>query len=161
MNATATLRARFHPSSLTAVLAIGDLAMIGAFVVGGEVTHGFDPIADAERVIGTVVPFLVGWALASLAAGVYARGAVSDFRCAVGRTLPAWAAAVLVAQLLRATAVFPGDAALTFALVSLGVGGALVTLWRVVATLATDRWPGRSEATENRPSGGEGRGGHG
>jgi hypothetical protein len=46
-----------------------------------------------------------------------------------------WIGAVAIAQGLRATSAFHGGAALTFAVVSVLVGGLLLTLWRVGATL--------------------------
>lgn len=134
MNVTSSLRTRIEPSSITALLAAGDLIAIAAFIVAGEISHGYDPVSDAGRIAGTLVPFLVGWILVSLAGSLYTRDAIADLRRAVFWTLPAWAVAVVIAQVLRSTPAFHGDAALAFALVSFGVGGVLLVFWRAIAT---------------------------
>ncbi|MFC7027763.1 DUF3054 domain-containing protein [Halomicroarcula sp. GCM10025324] len=130
---------RVELSSRTAALALGDVLAILVFVVAGEYSHGIDPFVNVGRVGGTVAPFLIGWGLVAIIGGFYA----SRSRLSPGRTLAAtfvgWVLAVVVAQLLRATEVFHGDAALTFALVSTFVGGTLLCLWRVVATFIVSR----------------------
>jgi hypothetical protein len=126
---------RVELSSRTAVLALGDVLALLVFVVAGEYSHGIDPLVNPGRVGGTLAPFLIGWGLVAVAGGFYA----ARSHLPPGRTLAAtfggWVVAVVVAQLLRATAVFHGDAALTFALVSTFVGGTLLVGWRLIATL--------------------------
>ena len=138
MNVTPSLRPRIEPSSTTALLAVGDLVAIGAFVVAGELSHGYHPIMDAGRVGGTLVPFLVGWAVVSVAGGLYTKTAIAGVRNAAVWTIPAWIVAVVIAQMLRATRVFHGDAALTFALVSVAIGGGLLVVWRVIVSFAAN-----------------------
>lgn len=135
MSELSVSRRRFEPSSLTALLVAGDMVAIGVFVVVGEITHGYSLTADAGRILGTLVQFLLGWALVSVPAGLYTPDAVDGLRSPVLRTLGAWGVAVVVAQAVRATALFPGNAAVTFALVSFGVGGGLLVGWRVVVSL--------------------------
>lgn len=135
MNVTSSLQRRIEPSSVTALLAVGDLIAIATFVVAGEISHGYSLVADVGRIAGTLVQFLVGWSVVSLAGGLYTPDAIADLRSAVSWTLPAWAAAVVIAQALRSTPVFHGDAALAFALVSFGVVGVLLVFWRVVAAI--------------------------
>lgn len=139
MHVTSSLRGRVEPSPITVALALGDLTAIGVFVVAGEMSHGYDPVTDAGRVAGTLTPFLVGWVLVSVAGGLYTRDAISSVRRAASMTVPAWAVAVVVAQSLRATPIFPGDVAVAFALVSFAVGGSLLLVWRLLATLVASR----------------------
>lgn len=118
-------------SATTAGLLIGDVAFITLFVVLGEFQH--NPGAIVERTPGSLIPFLVGWMLAALLAGVYSWPVLTDPRTAVVRTGLAWVGAVVVGQGLRAMAVFPGEADPVFVAVSLGVGLVLLLPWRAVA----------------------------
>ncbi|MHC3380152.1 DUF3054 domain-containing protein [Haloarcula sp. H-GB5] len=121
---------RIELSTRTALLAVGDLLAIAVFVGVGEVTHGINPILNPGRFAGTLTPFYVGWLLVAGLGGLYTAGATATIRAALGRTIVGWVLAVGIAQGLRSTAVFPGSAALTFALVSVFVGGTLLLLWR-------------------------------
>jgi hypothetical protein len=131
-----TARPRVELSARTALLAAGDLLGILGFVVVGEYTHGYNPLVDVGRVAGTFVPFLVGWLLVAGAAGLFAGDAPTTLGRTVAVTFSSWVLAVVVAQALRATAFFHGDAALTFAVVSVVIGGVVLCLWRAGATLA-------------------------
>lgn len=135
MNEQSVRRRRIEPSSRTAILAAGDVVAIGLFVAAGEVSHGYGLVEHAGRVAATLAMFLIGWAVVSVPGRLYSRSTVGDLETEVLRTLGAWALGVAVAQVLRSTAVFPGDFAATFAIVSFGVGGVLLVSWRVAATL--------------------------
>ncbi|WP_436928417.1 DUF3054 domain-containing protein [Halosimplex halobium] len=130
---------RVEPAPATALVALGDLACITAFVLlGVTVGHGGgDPGVDPAHVAVTVLPFAVGWAVTSLLAGTYARSTYASAKRSVVRTVPAWVGAALVAQALRATAVVPGGAAVTFFAVSVLVTLALLLPWRVAASVLT------------------------
>jgi hypothetical protein len=93
-------------------------------------------LVDVGRVAGTFAPFLIGWLLMAGAAGLYASDAPAALGRTLGVTLVSWILAVVVAQALRATAFFHGNAAVTFAIVSVVVGGVLLCLWRAGAALA-------------------------
>jgi len=114
-------------------LAVGDLLAITVFVVVGEISHGVDPVGQFDRVLGTLLPFLIGLGIVGIGGRLYTMDSIRSPGHAVSVILPAWVGAVIVAQLLRATAVFPGDAAITFAVVSVGVGGVLLISWRAIA----------------------------
>jgi hypothetical protein len=135
MTVTSSIRRRVDPVPATAGLAVGDLLAVTVFVVTGEIIHGVDPLIQFGRVLGTLLPFLIGLVIVGIGGGLYTRDAIRSPKRAVSLTLPAWVGAVLIAQLLRATAVFPGDAALTFAIVSVGVGGVLLVVWRAAAAV--------------------------
>jgi hypothetical protein len=117
-------------SPRTLAVAIGDVALILLFITLGELQHGYDLLAQPERVVGTALPFLIGWGVASVLAGVYAPQTYRSLRRSAVRTVLAWVGAVLVGQTLRATSLFHGDFAVAFMLVSLGVGLVLLVPWR-------------------------------
>lgn len=129
-SAVASLRTRIDASPTTFALAIVDLALVSLFVVLGELQHGYDPIAQVGHVVGTALPFIIGWLLVSTLVGVYAPTVYRSVRTAVPRTVLAWVGAALIGQALRATALFHGDFALAFVLVSIGVGLVLLVPWR-------------------------------
>lgn len=136
MSATSSHRWRVDLTPPMAVLAVGDLLAVLVFVVVGEITHSVDPVAQFGRVLGTLTPFLIGFAVVALLGGLYTRDAIRSPKRAVSLIVPAWVGAVLIAQVLRATSMFPGSAAVTFALVSMAVGGLLLLVWRAVAAVA-------------------------
>ncbi|QLH80257.1 DUF3054 domain-containing protein [Halosimplex pelagicum] len=132
---------RVEPAPFTALVALGDLACIAAFVLlGVTVGHeSIDPAANPGRVAAVILTFAAGWAVTALLGGLYAADAYGSAKRAVARTVPAWVGAALIAQALRATAVVPGGAAVTFFVVSVLVTLALLVPWRVaVSVLASD-----------------------
>ena len=135
MSVSTAARDRIDLSPWTALLVAGDLAAILSFVAVGEYTHGYNPLVDVGRVTGTFAPFLVGWLLVAVAAGLYASGTTERLGPLVARTLSAWVVAVVVAQALRATSLFHGGAAVTFAIVSVVIGGGALCLWRASVAL--------------------------
>lgn len=130
---------RIELSARTATLALGDGLAILLFVVAGEYSHGIDPFTNVGRVGGTILPFLVGWGVVAVAGGFYAHQSRRSLGRTLAATFAAWVVAVVIAQALRATAVFHGDAALTFALVSVFVGGSVLVGWRVLARFYEQR----------------------
>ncbi|MDQ2071455.1 DUF3054 domain-containing protein [Haloarcula sp. H-GB4] len=121
---------RIELSARTALVAVGDLLAIALFVGVGELTHGTNPILSPGRFVGALTPFYIGWLLVAGLGGLYTAAATATIRVALGRTIVGWVLAVGIAQGLRSTAMFPGNAALTFALVSVIIGGTLLLLWR-------------------------------
>jgi len=111
---------------------VGDLVAIALFVVAGELRHGVDPVNHPVYVFGTYLPFLVGWTISSPPTGAYADRVLRSRRGMLVTTFGAWVLAAAVAQVFRATSLFHGEAALTFFLVSVGVGGVVLLLWRTV-----------------------------
>ena len=133
-----SVRRRVDPAPFTAAVAAGDLVCIAVFVFGGAVGgHGFDPVAQFGHVAMTYASFVIGWAVVAVPGGLYAAGARRTARRAVALTALAWVLAAVLAQGLRATAPFPGRTALTFYLVSVAVGGALLTGWRLAVAKLT------------------------
>lgn len=110
--------------------ALGDVAAIALFVVLGELSHGANPLAILGPMALTLSTFLFGWFAVALVSGAYAEATLTDVRSAVLLPVVGWAFADAIAQALRATEFFPGNAALSFYLVALVFGGALLGLWR-------------------------------
>lgn len=125
-----SLKNRVNYPLETLVLALGDFALISVFIILGELQHGYNPLIEIDRVVGTALPFLIGWALTSVLTGVYMPAVYRSVRSVATRTTLAWVGAVLIGQALRATSLFPGGFALAFVLVSLGIGLALLVPWR-------------------------------
>jgi len=141
MSVVTSVRHRVDPAPLTALAALGDLVCIGVFVVVGATSgHGFDPVAEAPRIASTFATFAVGWALASVLAGVHSTDGRRSARETIRRIVPAWLVAAAVAQALRATPQVPGRAALTLYAVSVVVVLAMLVPWRLaVVALASRR----------------------
>lgn len=135
MSTATYLRSRVDPGPRSVGLAAGDAAAILAFATLGAAHHGEAPVSDPVHVGLVATPFLLGWIVAALVGGLYTADATSSPRRALSWTVPAWIAAALLGQALRATALFPGDTAPTFVLVTVLVGGGLVVGWRVLAAL--------------------------
>jgi len=133
---------RVDSSPRTGALAVGDAVAIGAFVYAGEVQHGFPPPSYPGRFAGTLVPFLLAWAVVALVAGLYTTDAVATLRGALYRTLPAWLVANVLAHGLRLTPLFHGGTAPVFVLVSAISVGILLVGWRsLVAVSMLLDWP--------------------
>lgn len=130
MSTRTLLRPGVEATPQSALLAVGDLLAIGTFVYVGEVNHGFPPPSYPGRFVGTLVPFLVGWGLVAVFAGLYTRAATVTTRRAVGLAVGGWLAAIPVAHGLRATSLFHGGFAVAFVVVSAVVGAALLAVWR-------------------------------
>lgn len=131
----ATVRRRVDPTPLTAAVAVGDVLLIALFVGIGEVNHGMPPWEFPWRMVGSLTPFLIGWAVTAFVGGLYTRDAWEFPMRAVSWTTPAWVTSVVIAMVLRATEPFPGNAALTFAVVATLFGLLLLLPWRTAVSL--------------------------
>jgi hypothetical protein len=133
------LRTRVDPTPLTVGLAVGDVVAILAFIVAGEFQHNADPVGNPDLVVTGSAPFLLAWAVVAVFGGLYTRDAVASPRRALSWAIPAWVVATLLGHALRSTALFRGGTALSFVLVTMGVGIVLVGGWRVLVALAVAR----------------------
>lgn len=131
----ATVRRRVDPTPLTAVVAVGDVLLIALFVGIGEVSHGRPPWVYPVWMGTTLLPFLIGWAVTAFVGGLYTNDAWQFPLRAISWTIPAWICAVLIALAIRATPLFHGGAALSFALVATGVGLLLLVPWRTAVAV--------------------------
>lgn len=120
---------RIELSGTSALLFVGDIAAIAAFVVAGEFRHGLS-LAQAPA---TTAPFLVGWLLIAPVAGAYGPAIGSRPRGSAVTVAAAWVGAALVGQALRATRYVAGGFDPAFVVVSGGVGLVLLVGWRLLA----------------------------
>lgn len=118
--------------------AIGDVTAIVLFVILGEISHGANPLAILGPMLQTLATFLFGWFAVGIVGGAYVTETRTDRRQAVVVPLILWALADVIAQALRATSTFPGNASVTFYLVALIFGGALLGGWRYLAFRIAD-----------------------
>jgi hypothetical protein len=138
MSAVASLRHRIDPTPAMALVALVDLALIGTFVVVGELTHNINPLTSPLVVADTYAQFLIGWVVTSVLGGLYTDGALVSTKRAVAWTAPAWIGAAAIAQVVRATPLFHGNADVAFFLVSSAVGLVLLVPWRVALARFSD-----------------------
>jgi hypothetical protein len=131
MNAAGVVTSRVDRSATTAVLAVGDLALVLLFFALGELQHG--GIAALPSLPSSAAPFLFGWVVASLVVGVYGAPWRESRLDAAVRTAGAWTGAVAIGQVLRDTPLLPGSADPAFVLVSLVGGLVLLLPWRLAA----------------------------
>ncbi|MFB6361620.1 MAG: DUF3054 domain-containing protein [Halobacteriales archaeon] len=117
---------RLEASRRTAGLLIGDFAMIGLFVLLGELRHSGTLASGIE----TFMQFGIGWLLVSLLARVYDSRALASPRQAVVQIVITWVLAALIGQLVRLV-MTPGNLILpSFVAVSIGFGGLFLGIWR-------------------------------
>jgi len=120
-------------------VAAGDLLAIGAVVGWGLYSHhGAAAFATPVDSFMTVLPFLLGWPIPAVLAGVYEDGVIADPLAAARYVTVAWIAGANLSLILRTSPLFEGSAAWPFGLVV--TGSVLVVLlgWRVVATTLID-----------------------
>lgn len=108
-----------------------DVALIVGLIVAGQRSHGISPVSDPIASASTVVPFLIGWLVAALLAGVYARGVAASPARAARVTTVAWLAAANLGLILRSSPLFEGSAVWPFNLVMSGTGFVVLVGWRV------------------------------
>lgn len=118
---------------------VGDLIAIVVFVSIGETFHSGAPWTVPGRVAETAVTFLVGWVLLSPILGAYRESNRESVRTAVGSAFLTWIGADVLAQGLRSTTVFHGDAATSFFVVAALFGGTLISIWRYLR-VSLVRW---------------------
>jgi len=134
-----TIDRRIDRTGLSALVAAGDVVLIGLFVAVGEFTHGSPPWMAPVGAIQAFVPFVLGWVLAALGGGLYTTDAWQSPLRALSWTVPAWIVAVLLTMAIRVLPFVPGGVAVTFVAVSIGVGLALLAPWRMtVAWLSSE-----------------------
>lgn len=111
---------------------IVDLVAILAMLWAGQLRHGLDPLVSPFRYLDTVVPFLLGWLVASYAFGAYGGRTLDGYRAAVVPALVAWFVGNAIGQALRASSLFHGGTELAFFLVIFGFVGVALVLGRVL-----------------------------
>jgi hypothetical protein len=127
------------------LLLLGDAAALLTFVLLGMRNH--ETLAQANalfRLAANAGPLLLAWLAAASALGAWRFALPLRWRAVWGRTLLAWLTAAPLGLLLRAGLLGSSTVVVAFALVTLGLGGALLLGWRSLALwLAYGRGPRR------------------
>ncbi|MCG1003101.1 MULTISPECIES: DUF3054 domain-containing protein [Halobacterium] len=113
----------------------GDLLAIAAFVLVGALSHG---TLTLQRYAGIFLPFVVGWIVVAPFAGGYDASVRESSRAAIAYAAMSWLGADFLAQLLRGTPFFPGNADSQFFLVALVFGTIALVLARFVTLVVVD-----------------------
>jgi hypothetical protein len=115
------------------ILLAGDLLCLAAFVLFGLGTHDVLAGTNAlQRFLINAGPMALVWTVAAGALGAFRFAAPTPMRTVWARTLTAWLVAAPLALLLRAQLLGAATLVINFVLVTLGVGGSLLLLWRTV-----------------------------
>lgn len=122
----------FSPRSAAPVVA-GDLLVLVAVLVAGELSHDVSPISEPLQVLDTMVPFLLGWVLLAAILGTYDREALSAPAASVRIGAGTWLGAANVGLLLRGSPYFHGGVAWPFPLVITGLVLVVLVAWRALA----------------------------
>lgn len=140
MNGGSWFEDRLDVSRWTAVLAVGDLIALVAFIAAGQYHHaGTNPFLTPLRLLEGLAPFLIGWVVVAMIGGLYTHDALLGPRRMLSWSIPAWVFAAIIALALRSTALFYGDVTGLFPVVALGFGGIILVGWRTVAAVLLPR----------------------
>ena len=116
-----------------AAVAAGDLLAIVAVVGWGASHHGAGPLAAPLETVVTILPFLLGWPIPAVLAGVYDDRVVADPVAAVRYVAVASIAAVNLGLLLRTSPLFGETAFWPFPLVVTATVLVALVCWRAIA----------------------------
>lgn len=130
---------RRPPNRYGLLVAAGDVAVLGAFVTVGLLSHGIHPLEFPGHAAVTATPFLLAWALVAPTGGLYRRRTLESLRSTALRTAVVWSAVTLLGAALRATSLFPGGAPPVFVVTNLAFGLAFFLPWRLGVALVA-RW---------------------
>jgi hypothetical protein len=134
MDVATFARTRFGSPGRTALLVVGDVLAILVFFVIGNIEHGFDP-TNVDRILRSAAPFVFGWLVVAIPAGLYGRSAVPAPIRVPLFIVPAWVPAALIGSALRSTSHFPGYAPQNFVMAAMGFGALFLLIWRLTVSL--------------------------
>jgi hypothetical protein len=113
----------------TALLLGGDLTALYLFAVIGRRSHGLDGENLLTAALLTALPFALAWTLVSPWFGMFEP---PTWRALAQRLALSWPIALILGMLLRSWS-NGTPLQLSFILVALFSGGALLTVWRMIA----------------------------
>jgi hypothetical protein len=118
------------------VLIAGDSLALFLFVFLGQQEHQtLDPVRPLAGVLLQTAVFLLPWLAAGWWLGAFTAGRELSGPAFLSRTLNAWLVAAPLALLLRAFLLDRAVIPTLFLLVTLGLGGAAVLIWRLLFLL--------------------------
>ena len=115
----------------------GDALCLSLFVLAGLQTH--DSTSPFIRFILNAGPLILTWTLTAWALGALQLEQPPTYRTMLGRALLAWLVAAPLALVLRALLLRAATIVLIFMLVTLGLGGIVLLLWRAVVVWVLQR----------------------
>ena len=118
-------------------LLAGDALCLSLFVLAGLQTH--DSTSPFIRFILNAGPLILIWTLTAWALGALQLERPLTYRTVLGRALLAWLVAAPLALVLRALLLRAATIVLIFMLVTLGLGGMLLLLWRAAVVWVIKR----------------------
>ncbi len=131
------------------LLIAGDVISFLVFAGSGRASHGeATGFAAFAQVVGTALPFMLGWFVVAPFLGAYRQAVTGSIGKMLARTELAWLCAWPVAMLLRwifvdahrpqGSVTVAGFA--SFAAVALVANAVFLGIWRAVYALAAGRW---------------------
>jgi len=115
-----------------APLAVVDVVALSATLTVGVINHnGVDYLTtNTAAWLLTLVPFLIGWAVASVPIGAYSAGAAESAKAAIPLAVRAWLPAAVVGFALRASPLFAGGFSVVFGVVVFVIAGVALVAFR-------------------------------
>ena len=117
-----------HRTSIL-IVALGDMALLVIFVIGGVVTHEPDSAAPIGTVMRTLAPFSIAWFAAAVWIGVYRSDVIRSPRRALAQTFIAALIATPLAILLRAGLIGRAVIPTSFLAFTLALNTTLFLIW--------------------------------
>ena len=124
----------------TIFLLIGDWLALGLFVFLGQLDHEMIGANPLPRLLRTTAEIGLPWTAVALLWGAYKLPPDMTARTFFGRSLTAWLVAVPLALLLRAYLHGQGAIIVIFMVVTMGLGGAFLLIWRGLYFLTWHRF---------------------
>jgi hypothetical protein len=115
-----------------------DAACIVTFAAMGRAAHGERGGNSIGKTAAAAAPFVIGWWVAAPLLGVYRSDALSSYRVAVERTIPAWLLGGTIGLIIRSVRegrIVP----LSFAAISLAIVLSLLVPCRLVIVALSRR----------------------
>ena len=129
-------------------LLLGDAAVLTAFVLAGLRTH--EVTQPLIRFVVNAGPILLMWLVVGLSLRVFSLPQPITLRVAWARTLNTWLIAAPLALVVRALMLKAATIVVIFLLVTLGLGGGVMLLWRALFVWAARR--GYNPAPKDQPA---------
>ncbi len=127
---------RYSTSPRPVHAAIGDAVVFALFPLLGSANH--DTSLSADTFLRTALPFALAWAIVGLATGAYATRTLRSPARTLALIPGAWLVAGIAAVPIRVVA-FDRPFSPSFAIVAVGLTGAMLVGWRLLLALASRR----------------------
>jgi len=113
-------------------LVVVDVLALAAVLTIGVINHnGVEYLSTAPVAwLLTLVPFLLGWAVAAPLIGAYSAGAAESPKAAIPLAIRAWVPASIIGFAIRASPLFSGGFQLSFGVVIFLTGGVALIVGR-------------------------------